>query len=99
MIPVRPAHRNWNRNAQQNSIGVWNRIFPPYMVASQLKIFIPVGTATSMVEAAKNELSGLPMPTANMWWAQVPMATRPMADRGRHQRRVAEDAPCARTPG
>ncbi len=43
-----------------------------------MKSFTPVGTPTSIVEAAKAELSGLPIPTANMWWAQVPMPTSPI---------------------
>ena len=63
---MRPAQRNWKRNAQQKSIGVLKRILPPYIVASQLKILIPVGTAISIVEAAKNEVTGPPSPTANM---------------------------------
>src|SRR6266436_8001942 len=66
MIPVSPAQRNWNRKAQQKSNGVRNRSLPPYSVPSQLKIFTPVGTPTSMVEAAKNEFSVPPIPTVNM---------------------------------
>src|SRR6202035_4174935 len=53
MIPVSPAMRNWKRKATQNSMGVSNRILPPYIVAIQLKILIPVGTPTSMVEVTK----------------------------------------------
>jgi len=79
MIPVRPAQRNWKRNAHAKSIGVANRIRPPYIVATQLKILIPVGTAISMVDAAKAEFRGAPMPTANMWWAQTVIARKPMA--------------------
>ena len=37
----------------QKSIGASKRSLPPYMVAIQLKILIPVGTPTSIVEAAK----------------------------------------------
>ncbi len=66
MTPVSPAHRNWNRNAQQNSIGVLKISVPPYIVPSQLKILMPVGTAMSIVEAAKKDVTGPPMPTANM---------------------------------
>ncbi len=36
-----------------HSIGVSNRIEPPHMVAIQLKIFTPVGTAMTMVAAVK----------------------------------------------
>src|SRR5262249_27789507 len=66
MMPVKPAHRNWKRKAQQKRSGVLNRSLPPYIVASQLKIYTPVGTPTSIVEAAKNEFSVPPMPTVNM---------------------------------
>src|SRR6266403_4202849 len=79
MIPVSPAHRNWNRNAQAKSIGVAKRIRPPYMVATQLKILIPVGMAISIVDAANAEFKGAPIPTANMWWAQTVIARKPMA--------------------
>jgi len=36
-----------------NSIGVEKRIEPPHMVAIQLKILMPVGTAMTMVAAVK----------------------------------------------
>ena len=38
----------------QNSIGDAKRILPPYIVASQLKILMPVGTTTSIVATMKN---------------------------------------------
>ena len=41
-------------------------IFPPHIVASQLKILIPVGTAMTMVARAKNVFAAAPMPTVNM---------------------------------
>ncbi len=66
MIPVRPAIRNWKRNPRLNSIGTLKRSFPPQIVPSQLKILIPVGTPTSIVDKAKNELPAGVMPTANM---------------------------------
>ena len=45
---------------------------PPHSVASQLKIFTPVGMAISMVVREK-KVSGIgPMPVANMWCAQTP---------------------------
>ena len=76
---MRPAHRNWKRNPRQNSIGVANRIFPPQRVASQLKILMPVGTATSRVEAAKKALPAGAMPTVNMWCAHTPRPMKAMA--------------------
>ena len=50
----------------QNSIGVLNSIFPPHMVASQLKILMPVGTAMAMVEITKKVLAAELIPTVNM---------------------------------
>jgi len=42
--------------AQANSIDVLKRRAPPHMVASQLKIFTPVGMAISMLVAAMKVL-------------------------------------------
>ena len=52
-IPVNPPSVNRKINPVAHNIGVVNLIFPPYMVASQLKIFIPVGTAMIIVAAVK----------------------------------------------
>jgi hypothetical protein len=62
----------------QHSMGNLNEMRPPYMVASQLKILIPVGTAIKSVEATKKVLSADPMPTVNMWCAQAPVPMMPM---------------------
>ncbi len=62
----------------QNSIGVRNWILPPHMVASQLKILIPVGTAIAIVDSTKNVFAAGLMPTVNMWCAQTLMAMNPM---------------------
>jgi len=40
-------------NPFANNIGVLSTIFPPNIVAIQLKIFIPVGTAMIIVAAVK----------------------------------------------
>ena len=50
-----------------NSIAVVNWILPPHIVANQLRIFTPVGTAMNIVaiENAKTEIG--PMPETNMW--------------------------------
>ena len=53
------------------SIAVLKTIFPFQIVASQLKIFTPVGTATSIVVKANTEfISGLPI-EVNMWCAHT----------------------------
>src|SRR5207253_6383581 len=79
MTPVSPAIRNWNRKPQQKSMGVARLILPPYIVASQLKILMPVGMATNSVAAAKKVLEMDVMPTVNIWWAHTPMLMNPMA--------------------
>src|SRR2546423_651655 len=54
-----------------NSIGVLKWRSPPHVVASQLKIFTPVGTAMNIVETAKAEFATGPNPTANMGCARM----------------------------
>ena len=52
-IPVNPPKVNKNINPTAHNIGVVKLILPPYIVAIQLKIFIPVGTAIIIVAAVK----------------------------------------------
>src|ERR1051325_8353911 len=73
MIPVSPAIRNWKRKAVQKSIGVRNWILPPHIVASQLKILIPVGTAIAIVDSTKNPFPAGLIPTVNMGCAHTLM--------------------------
>jgi hypothetical protein len=54
-----------------HSIGTVYRILPPYIVANQLKIFIPVGTAIIIVAAVKYARVSTSIPTVYMWWAQT----------------------------
>ena len=79
MIPVSPAHRNWNRNAQQKSIGVSKRMRRRTWWPSQLKILIPVGTAISIVEAAKNVFERAPHADREHVVGPDAQATKPMA--------------------
>ena len=62
----------------QKSMGNSKRILPPYMVASQLKILIPVGIPTSIVEIAKKLLAIGLIPTANMWCAHTLTLMKPI---------------------
>src|SRR6202049_281773 len=48
------------------------------MVASQLKILIPVGTAIAIVDNTKKVFAAELMPTVNMWWAQTLIPMNPM---------------------
>ena len=61
------------------NIAVLNRSRPPHMVASQLRIFTPVGTAMNMVDSEKAATETGPMPEVNMWWAHTPQPMKPMA--------------------
>src|SRR5262245_18326819 len=79
MTPVSPATKNWKRNATQKSIGVLKRIFPPHMVASQLKILIPVGTAMAIVDSTKKPFAVEFIPMVNMWWSHTLMLMNAMA--------------------
>jgi hypothetical protein len=51
--PVNPPIVNKAKNPNTNNNGVLNFKLPPYRVASQLKILIPVGTAITIVAAVK----------------------------------------------
>lgn len=48
-IPVRPPIRNMRIPPKAKSMGALNLMVPLCKVATQLKIFIPVGTATKRV--------------------------------------------------
>jgi len=54
---------NKNKNPNAQIIGVLNVILPPYIVANQLKILIPVGTAIIIVAAVKYALESTSIPT------------------------------------
>ena len=52
-MPVTPPTTNRNIKPMAYSIGVLKSIDPPHMVASQLKILTPVGTAITIVAMMK----------------------------------------------
>jgi hypothetical protein len=52
-IPVRPPNVNKKIKPLANNIGVFNTMLPPNIVAIQLKILIPVGTAITIVALLK----------------------------------------------
>ncbi len=56
-----------------------NSIEPPHMVAIQLKILMPVGTAITMVAAVKYIFVFTSRPTVYMWCAQTMKPTTPIA--------------------
>jgi len=53
IIPVRPPKVNKKMKPLANNIGVVRTILPPHIVAIQLKILMPVGTAIIIVAAVK----------------------------------------------
>ena len=59
-IPVKPPIVNSTKKAIANNIETVKRILPPYIVASQLNIFTPVGIPISILLAEKKELTVLP---------------------------------------
>jgi hypothetical protein len=61
-----------------NNIGVFNTIEPPNIVAIQLKIFIPVGTAMIIVALVKYARVSTSKPTVNIWCAQTMKPKNPM---------------------
>ena len=61
------------------SIGVLSFSEPFHVVAIQLKIFTPVGTAMNMVDSEKALTATGPKPTENMWWTHTPQPMNPMA--------------------
>ena len=61
------------------TIGVLKLTDPPHIVAIQLKILIPVGTAITIVAAVKYIFMSTLMPVVNIWCAQTTKPTTPMA--------------------
>jgi hypothetical protein len=53
IIPVKPPKVNKKIKPLANNIGVFKTIEPPNIVATQLKILIPVGTAIIIVALVK----------------------------------------------
>jgi hypothetical protein len=60
------------------SIGVFIMIRPPNIVATQLKILIPVGTAIIIVALVKYARVSTSKPTVNMWCAQTIKPKKPI---------------------
>jgi hypothetical protein len=58
---------NKKMNPLAKSIGVFNTIVPPNIVATQLKILIPVGTAIIIVALVKYARVSTSNPTVNIW--------------------------------
>ena len=62
-----------------HTMGDLNSIEPPHIVAIQLKIFTPVGTAMTIVAAVKYIFVFTSRPTVYMWCAHTTKPTTPIA--------------------
>src|SRR5690625_82445 len=71
MTPVIPPIVNDGIKPRAQCIAELIVILPPHIVASQLNILIPVGTAIAIVATAKIEFATGPKPTVNIWCAQT----------------------------
>src|SRR5699024_3407328 len=71
ITPVIPPIVKDGINPSAHNIAELIVMLPPHIVASQLKILIPVGTAIAIVAIAKIEFATGPRPTVNMWCAQT----------------------------
>jgi hypothetical protein len=66
MIPVSPPIVNKNIKPIANNIGVLKSKDPPHIVAIQLNILIPVGTAIIIVAEVKYARVSTSKPTVNI---------------------------------
>ena len=66
ITPVNPPSVKRKINPMAKSIGVFNSILPPHMVAIQLNTLIPVGTAIIIVAAVKYARVSMSNPTVYM---------------------------------
>lgn len=66
IIPVRPPKVNKNKKPTAKYIGVRKSTTPPLIVAIQLKILTPVGTAIIIVADVKYARVSTSNPTVNM---------------------------------
>jgi len=67
-IPVSPPTVKRKRNPTANSLaGLVRFLEPPHLVAIQLKILIPVGTAMILVAAVKYARVSTSSPTVYLW--------------------------------
>ncbi|GGQ45957.1 hypothetical protein GCM10010187_75250 [Actinomadura coerulea] len=57
---------NKNKKPNANNIGTANLTSPPYIVANHENIFIPVGTAITIVALVKYALESISKPTTYM---------------------------------
>ena len=78
ITPEIPPITNVARKPAAKNSGVLKTIDPRQSVASQLKIFTPVGTATANDDSMKNASTTSGTGVGNMWCAHTSMLTKAM---------------------
>lgn len=77
--PVNPPSVNKKIKPLTQSEGTEElRFLDPYILANQLKILTPVGTAIVIVAAVKYARVSTSIPTVNIWWAHTINPKRPI---------------------
>ena len=71
--PVTPPTVKRKMKPIAQTMGDLNSRLPPHIVAIQLKIFTPVGTAITMVAAVKYIFVFTSRPTVYMWYWSIPV--------------------------
>ncbi len=77
--PVTPPMMKFAMKPIQNSIGVVRRSRPFHIVVIQLNVLTALGMAIAIETAMNEARSRGSMPVENMWWAQTPKDSTPMA--------------------
>ena len=67
VTPDSPPIVNIETTPIAKSIAALNLIRPPHIVAIQLRIFTPVGTAINIVDSEKAATETGPIPDTNIW--------------------------------
>lgn len=70
-IPVKPPTVKRKMKPKAHIRAGDHLMLPPWRVASQLKIFTPVGMAMIIVADVKYARVSTSIPTVNMWWAHT----------------------------
>src|ERR1041385_6843763 len=79
ITPEMPPMMNWAMKPTAKYIGTLNTSAPRHMVAIQLKILMPVGTAMANDESMKKASTTIGVGVVNMWWAHTSMPRNAMA--------------------
>ena len=80
IIPVIPPKVNKNKKPKAYNKGVVISILLFHIVANQLKILIPVGTAIIIVAAVKYARESAFKPAEYIWWAQTKNPKKPIVN-------------------